>query len=167
MARAKFAVRLHDEGFSGGALRLDARRHRIEPVHLRQALRKLSARRREVACDGEIFRADAGELPQDIRIIEAMTDVLRLDGNGGRGPKIADIDVAPRYVDQEARRQQRVVAKSGCQKLARPIEPLALCASGESRLYLSSRMYCVRSACALARFASSSARSRCARAACI
>ena len=88
-------VRLHDECFSGGALRLEVRRYRIEPSHLRKPLRELGARRREVAGDGEIFRANAGELPQNIGIIEAMPDRLRLHGNLGCGAKIADVDVAP------------------------------------------------------------------------
>jgi hypothetical protein len=125
------AVRLHDEGFGGGALRLNARRHRIEQAQLRKTLRKLGTRRREVAGDGEIFRANAGELPQNIRIIEAMPDGLRLGGDVGRGPKIANIDVTPLHVDQEACRQEGFIAKPSCQELARPIEPLILCAGGE------------------------------------
>ena len=78
------ALLLHDEGFGGGALGLNARRQRIEPAQLGKTLCKLSARCREVAGDGEIFRANAGELPDDIRIIEAMPDGFCLDGDGRR-----------------------------------------------------------------------------------
>ncbi len=90
----EFAFLLRDEGFGGRALRLNARRYRIQPAHLRKALRELSARRREIAGDGEIFRANAGELSQNIRIVEAVSDVPRLYGDVGRGPKITNIDIA-------------------------------------------------------------------------
>src|SRR5271170_2799990 len=120
------SVLLHDEGFGGGALRLNGWRNRIESAHLRKALRKLSARRGEVMGDGEILRPDAGELPQDIRIIEAMPDRLRLDRDVGSGSKIADVDVASRHVDQEPRRQEGLVATPSRQKLARSIETLPL-----------------------------------------
>jgi len=76
--------------------------------------------------DGEIFRANAGELPQNAGIIEAVPNRLRLPRNIGCGSEIADVDVASGDIDQEARRQDGLIMKPGGEELARPTQPLAL-----------------------------------------
>ena len=71
----------------------------------------------EIMRDRQILGARARDLTQKIRIIEAMADALSLDHHGRSSAVFPDIDIATRYINQQARRESRVIAKAGGDEL--------------------------------------------------
>src|SRR5579863_2659514 len=107
----KVTVRLRDKGLRRGTFRLDTGGQRVQTLHLRDAQGELLVGGLEIARDRQILGTHAGYLTKEVRVIEAMADALSFYHHCLSGAVFPDIDIATRYVNQQARREARVIAK--------------------------------------------------------